>query len=75
MKKKIFGYIAREIRKLTNDPDLRQELWLFFLEGNLPSSFDTHLSKLKHNKSKEAEMLTYIDMESYYGIKEKFQRR
>jgi hypothetical protein len=70
MKKKIFGYIVREIHRLTNDPDLRQELWLFFLEGNLPSSFNDHLSKLKNKQLKEAEMLTYIDMESYYGIKE-----
>ena len=34
MKKEILGYIAREINRLTNDEDFRQELWLYFLEGN-----------------------------------------
>ena len=68
MKKRIFGYIAREIHKLTNDPDLRQELWLFFLEGNSFSSFKSHLSYLQNKQKLEAEMLIYIDMETYSGI-------
>ncbi len=72
MKKKIFGYIAREIHRLTSDPDLRQELWLFFLEGNSPFSLREHLDYLKNKQKKEAEILMYIDMESCYGFEKKF---
>ncbi len=72
MEKKIFGYVAREIRRLTNDPDLRQDLWIFFLEGNLPSSFQEHLTDLIDEQDKDAEILIYMNMESCYGIKEKF---
>ena len=70
MKKKIFGYIVREIHKLTNDPDLRQELWLFFYEGNLPLSFSKHLTYLINKQNKEAEILTYMNMEAYCDFKE-----
>ena len=49
MKQKIFGYIAREINRLTNDEDIRQDLWVFFLEGNSPFSFQEYLDKIKQD--------------------------
>jgi hypothetical protein len=55
---------------LTNDPDLRQDLWLFFLEGNSPMQFLKHLNYLTDKQNKEAETLTYTGME-HYGFKEK----
>ena len=55
----------REINRLTKDEDLRQELWLHFLEGNSLFSFEDHLKTVKLKK----ELITYVDMESIYGIK------
>lgn len=46
MKQKIFGYIAREINRLTSDEDIRQDLWVFFLEGNSPFSFQKYLDEM-----------------------------
>jgi hypothetical protein len=34
MVKKIYGYMQRTINNLTEDEDVRQELWLYILEGN-----------------------------------------
>lgn len=64
--KKIFGYIMKEINRLTNDEDLRQELWIFFLEGNSPFYFKEHLIIMQE---KEDNILNY--MESMNGLKEK----
>lgn len=72
MKKKIFGYIMREINRLTKDEDLRQELWLYFLEGNCPFSFPQHLSHIQDKQLIDNTILTYVDMESLNGIEEKF---
>jgi len=50
----------REINRLTNDEDLRQELWLFFLEGNHPYLFHEYLLTLQSKQNK-------INMELIYG--------
>ena len=62
MKQKIFGYIAMEINRLTKDDDIRQDLWVFFLEGNSPFLFKKFLTKIKKDKA----------MEHRYGIKKRF---
>jgi len=69
MKKKIFGYIQREINHLTNDEDLRQELWVHFLEGNPLNSLEHHLKEVQLKQAIEKDMLTHIDMELTCGIK------
>lgn len=43
--------ILQLINNLTNDDDLRQELWLHYLSGNHPSSFTSHLQKIKLESS------------------------
>ena len=50
MKTKILGYIAREINLLTNNEDHRQELWLYFLEGNSPFTFQEYLIKITNDE-------------------------
>ena len=54
---KIFGYIMREINRLTKDEDLRQELWLHFLEGNHPSTFQEHLAKIQSEEYQYTESI------------------
>jgi hypothetical protein len=61
MKQKIFGYVAMEIDRLTKDDDTRQDLWIFFLEGNSPFLFKKYLDKIKNNK----------ELEDGYGIKKR----
>jgi len=39
--------IAERINCLTSDEDLRQELWVYYLEGNSPDTFEHHLARLK----------------------------
>jgi hypothetical protein len=56
MKKKIFGYVTWEINRLTKDEDMRQELWVFFLEGNSPFNFQQHLDKLQEQELKLREI-------------------
>lgn len=69
MRQKIFGQIAREINYLTNDEDLRQDLWVFFLEGNSPFSFKDYLKEISNNN-----VNSFINMELSDGSQERFQR-
>lgn len=64
MRQRIHGYIAREIQHLTNDEDLRQELWIYVLEGNSILSLEDHLKELLKKRKREA-------MEHTYGFKTK----
>jgi hypothetical protein len=72
MKSKILSCVAREIHRLTNDEDLRQELWLYFLEGHSPFTFEEYLFKIVQEEKIHNEIISYVDMESIYGIKKKF---
>jgi len=71
MKARILGYIAQEINRLTSDEDLRQELWIFFLEGNSPFCLADKLALIKKQHNKEASVITYVSMETLNGLKEK----
>jgi hypothetical protein len=42
-----------EINRLTKDEDLQQDLWLYFLSGNSPFTFEEYLNKLKLKQEKE----------------------
>lgn len=42
MVKRIYGYIERTINDLSKDQDVRQELWLYILEGNSPFELQSH---------------------------------
>ena len=39
--------VAERINRLTSDEDLRQELWVYYLEGNSPDTFAQHLEHLQ----------------------------
>ena len=71
MKKKIFGYVMQEINRLTKDEDMRQELWVYFLEGNSPFSFQDYLSYLQ-SRQIDNQIVCCANMESIYGFEEKF---
>lgn len=71
MKAKILGYVAQEINRLTNDEDLRQELWIYFLEGNSPFSLEQKLKSLKNKERKHDEKVMYVSMETLDGLKTK----
>lgn len=71
MKARILGYVAQEINRLTSDEDLRQELWLYFLEGNSPFLLKNKLTSIKKNNKKHASMMSYVSMETLNGLKEK----
>lgn len=63
MAKRIYGYISRTINSLTKDEDVRQELWLYIIEGNSPYKLQSHYETIL--KTQEIEN----------GFKEKLQRR
>jgi len=60
MEKKIFGYVMMEINRLTNDEDLRQELWVFFLEGNSPFLLKKQLTRLRRHELEEHNNYIYL---------------
>jgi hypothetical protein len=72
MKSKILSCVAREIHRLTKDDDLRQELWLHFFEGHSPFTFENHLIKIIEKEKTHNNIISYVNMESISGIKEKF---
>lgn len=48
------------IDNLTNDEDLRQELWVHYLSGNSTSSFSNHLEKVKFEYSEDESLKAQI---------------
>lgn len=48
------------INSLTNDEDLRQELWIHYLSGNTVTSFSNHLEKLKFEYSEDLNLKKQI---------------
>ena len=44
------------INSLTNDEDLRQELWVHYLNGNPPDSFSRQLEKIRIEYSDDLEL-------------------
>ncbi len=71
MKARILGYVAQEINRLTSDEDMRQELWLYFLEGNSPFSLEDKLVSIRNEDKKRTNIMAYVSMETLNGIKEK----
>lgn len=71
MKARILGYVAQEINRLTSDEDLRQELWLYFLEGNSPFLLKNQLTSIKNKNEQDASIVMYISVEMLDGIKKK----
>lgn len=71
MKAKILGYVAQEINRLTNDEDLRQELWLHFLEGTPPFLLKFKLQSIEEKNKVNNDMLVYVSMENLDGFKAK----
>lgn len=63
MVKKIYGYLARTINALTKDEDLRQELWLYLLEGNSAFTIIDHYHKISFSRK--------LPKGRKYGIKKK----
>ena len=72
MRLRILGYVAQLINKLTSDEDIRQELWVYFLEGNSPFLLEKKLSFIKEKENKADKIIMYVDMETLNGFKEKF---
>lgn len=73
MKTRILGYVAQEINRLTSNEDIRQELWVYFLEGNSPFLLKNKLTLIKEKDIKE-NIVAYVDMETLNGLKKKFYR-
>jgi hypothetical protein len=65
MEDKIFGYVLAEINRLTNNEDIRQDLWVFFLEGNSPFLFKQYIEDMRKK------ILFQNNMELKYGIKKR----
>lgn len=65
MEDKIFGYVLAEINRLTSDEDIRQDLWVFFLEGNSPFLFKQYLE----NTNKKILLNDYMELKN--GIKKR----
>ena len=61
-----------EINRLTDNEDLRQELWLYFLEGNSPFSLETQLFKIEKQEKIDNKMLSFVRQRNTHGFKEKF---
>lgn len=71
MKAKILGYVKQEIERLTSDEDLRQELWIYFLEGNSPFLLKRRLNSIKNKIKGNDSVVLYVSMETLNGLKEK----
>lgn len=52
--------VSSIISCLTNDDDLRQELWVYYLSGNPVELFSEHLRKLKMQYSQDIELRDII---------------
>ena len=63
--------IAERINRLTSDEDLRQELWVYYLEGNSPDTFVQHLEYLKSKASQQEQ----VDRFANDLIQQPFSRR
>lgn len=72
MKSKILSCVAREIHRLTNDDDLRQELWLHFFEGHSPFTLEKYLLNITEQENLHREIILYVDSESLNGFKKNF---
>lgn len=48
--------VSNLINCLTNDEDLRQSLWVYYLSGNSQSSFASYLEKIKFEDELEREI-------------------
>lgn len=72
MKARILGYVAQEINRLTSDEDMRQELWIYFLEGNSPFSLGSKLISIKNKNTQDASIIMYVSTETLNGLKKKF---
>ena len=70
MKARILGFVAQKINRLTSDEDLQQELWIYFLEGNSPFSFEEKLISIR-DKRENDNIIVYVSMEMLNGLKEK----
>ena len=55
MVQKIAGYMQRTINTLTKDEDLRQELWLYLLEGNSVFTLVDYFHKISFDNKIKAE--------------------
>lgn len=71
MKTKILSYVAQEINRLTSDEDIRQELWVYLLEGHSPFSLEDRLTFIINKRMKDNSIITYMDMETLNGLKKK----
>jgi len=69
MKTRILGYVAREINRLTSDEDIRQELWLYFLEGNSLFLLETRFNSIIEKNKEHDSVITYVSMETLNGLK------
>ena len=63
--------VAERINYLTSDEDLRQELWVYYLEGNSPDTFEQYLAQLKRRFSEQEA----IDQVSQDIIQQPFSRK
>lgn len=52
--------IKQKIHNLTKDDDDRQELWLHYVSGNSPSTFEQKLLKIKRKREQEEKFLCAI---------------
>lgn len=48
--------VSSQITHLTNDEDLQQDLWVYYLNGNPVDSFASYLEKLSAEKNIEREL-------------------
>ena len=48
--------VSQLINCLTNDEDLRQDLWVHYLSGHSPSTFAAHLDKLNKEFSSDSHL-------------------
>lgn len=71
MKARILGYMTQEINRLTSDEDIRQELWLYFLEGNSPFLLKNRLAFIENKNKTNDSVIVYINMETLNGFEEK----
>ena len=71
--------VSQIINCLTNNDDLRQELWLHYLDGNSLESFSSHLKKISQDHESDAkfrlnawQLIKEQPSESFFNAVESF---
>ena len=63
--------VSNLINSLSNDEDVRQDLWVYYLSGSAPESLETYLGRIKAEYSEDKELQKALWQLIYHPPSEK----